>query len=603
MNKLARRYNYILQVILILLPLLWLFKKDVNNEMPLIISIIIFIFILFTIFMSIYTNKVKKVHSGYISIVVYAVIIMVLFFIKNRGVELNYLVSMLSMIILPLCLVFIDEVRISDRVLGTILIIIGISSLFNIGNIIFIKNMSLILVPLTFLLLYYEDNFFIKLLYIFSNYFLLSLLTDKLYILILLTFLELTIAVNENKKISKEKEMLFLLIYVIGIIFIAINYTSPLIPYTFIMSAVANKGFIKEKYNLLFTSNDLSIGGIETSLVNLINGTSKEKYNVTLILEKKKGSLLKAVRKDIYVRQFKVYNCKIKILNKIINLSKRIIFSIFNYHTYDFSCCYATYSYCGNKLAKISSTNSSIYVHSNYKYVYKNIKDTIEFFDTRKMNEFRKIIFVSNEARDSYLELYPSHKSKSLVINNFIDINAVLSKRKESLGMNKPKNKKLLVFVGRLDEKSKKITRIIDIGKEINDIAIWIIGDGPDRKKYEDLINKNNLNKKITMFGSISAPYNYMDKADYIILTSDYEGFPVVYLEALALQKEIITTFPTSDEKINMYERAHIISKDNYIDEIKKIIKQDEKKNSEINLKNIQYERRKKLEKIFEGVI
>ena len=55
--------------------------------------------------------------------------------------------------------------------------------------------------------------------------------------------------------------------------------------------------------------------------------------------------------------------------------------------------------------------------------------------------------------------MFPEHKNKALVMNNFINVDFINEKKNEKLGFNKFKNKKLLVFVGRLDEKSKKISK------------------------------------------------------------------------------------------------------------------------------------------------
>ena len=43
---------------------------------------------------------------------------------------------------------------------------------------------------------------------------------------------------------------------------------------------------------VLFASNNLNIGGMEKSLVSLLNAFDFDKYDVTLLLENKKGSLL-----------------------------------------------------------------------------------------------------------------------------------------------------------------------------------------------------------------------------------------------------------------------------------------------------------------------
>ena len=94
-----------------------------------------------------------------------------------------------------------------------------------------------------------------------------------------------------------------------------------------------------------------------------------------------------------------------------------------------------------------------------------------------------------------------------------------------------------------------------------------------------------------------------MQEADYIILTSDYEGFPVIYLEALTLNKQIITTIPVSDDALDIKNYATIISKDDkkLITEVKNILK-EKKKSIKIDIEKIQKERMQKLERVFDEV-
>ena len=109
----------------------------------------------------------------------------------------------------------------------------------------------------------------------------------------------------------------------------------------------------------------------------------------------------------------------------------------------------------------------------------------------------------------------------------------------------------------------------------------------------------NDGNDRVKFLGRKTNPYPYMNKADYVILTSDYEGFPVTYLESMVLNKDIITTINTSDESINMKDYAYIISKDEkMIKEVKDILKSN-KKSKNIDLEEIQQVRIKELEKIF----
>ena len=416
-------------------------------------------------------------------------------------------------------------------------------------------------------------------------------------IFITITLYVLINVIKKRSKSNYEKYMLSLS----ALLIIVLSYITGHIitaPAVDIIAVIILLSLMKRnKKELLFADKDLRIGGIESAQVNLINHIDFNKYNVTLILEEKRGELLKKLDSRVIVKELKVSNNKNTIIRKIINVTRKIIFSIFNYNNYDFSCCYTTYSFSSNKIAKLASKNSSFYVHSDYKYIYPDEKDFREFFDSRKVYEYKNIIFVSNEARDSFIKIYKELKDKTIVLNNFVDIERIKELSKKDIDIERKKGKTLFVFVGRLDDSSKKLKKAINLTNEIKDIELWIIGDGPDRKMYEEYANDNN---RIKFFGKKENPYPYMNKADYIILTSDYEGFPVIYLEALVLEKQIITTIKTSDESINIEKYAYIISKDEktMVGEVKEILNQDIKKKS-INIDSIQKDRMKLFEELF----
>ena len=360
----------------------------------------------------------------------------------------------------------------------------------------------------------------------------------------------------------------------------------------------------KEKKRLLFTAYSLNLGGIETALINLVNRIDLDKYDVEIILEKKEGIFLDKVKKEITIKEFKVYNNKNKIIRKIRNLSQRIIYTIVNYHTYDFSCCYATYSLSGNKLAKISSTNNSIYIHSNYEHLYTKEKEFREFFDNRDIKKFKHLIFVSEESKASFLKYYKEEEKKCLVLNNFINTKEIEEKKKEKIEEKKPKDKTLFMFIGRLDDTSKKLGRAIHLTKEIKKIELWIIGDGKDKEKYQEMVKKEKLENRIKFLGAKKNPYPYMKLADYILLTSDYEGFPVTYLEAITLHKPIITTIDVSDDKINMgKDYAWIVSKEEkkMVKQVQEILKEN-KMPKKIDVEKLQSTRMEDFEKLFDGV-
>ena len=357
----------------------------------------------------------------------------------------------------------------------------------------------------------------------------------------------------------------------------------------------------KHKKECLFTANDLNIGGIENSLINLTNNLNNDKYKTTIILEKKEGELLSKLHKNINVKEVKVYNNKNKYIRKIKNYLRKTIYQIYNYNTYDFSCCYTTYSYSANKLALVSSKNNSIYIHSNYNLVYSK-EEFYQFFDSRNITKFNKILFVSTESKKDFLEKYPILQKKCLVFNNFINIEEVNRLSDEKI--NYSKNQKNIVFVGRLDDSSKKLKRAINLIDKLDGYNLMIVGDGPDKNMYKKEVVKLKLEKKVFFLGKKTNPYPYIKNAKALILTSDYEGFPVTFLEAIALNTKIITTINVTDDQLDIGKDFGLLINKDPKNMLKEIINylENTSKNRELDLNKIQVNRMKELEKIFDEV-
>ncbi len=423
------------------------------------------------------------------------------------------------------------------------------------------------------------------------------------FITIFLTIMFIFYKILKNKqKITYERYMLLLsFTYIIILSFFTGHIlTSPSVSLISIAIIISlNK---KSKLDLLFAAVSLDIGGIEKALVNLVNRINQKKYNITIVLEEKKGIFLNKVKDGIIIKEIKVNNSSNILKRKVINFMTKYIYKVFNYKNFDFSCCYATYSYSSSKIALMSSDNSSFYVHNDYRRIYKNIKDFKNFFETRNISKFNNIIFVSNENKNGFVEIYKNLKNKCIVLNNFINTEEIINQSNEQVKIKRNNNKTLILYVGRLDEHAKKISKQINLVENLDNVELWIIGSGPDKKLYEKEIKEKKLEKRIILFGKKDNPFPYIKKADYIIFTSDYEGFPVTYLEALTLNKNIITTFPTSDDEIDIRKYADIISTDEkkMVHDVKKIIS-NKRKNNKIEIENIQINRMKNLEKIFNG--
>jgi colanic acid/amylovoran biosynthesis glycosyltransferase len=105
-----------------------------------------------------------------------------------------------------------------------------------------------------------------------------------------------------------------------------------------------------------------------------------------------------------------------------------------------------------------------------------------------------------------------------------------------------------ILNVGRLTPSKGQLTLINAfnnlIKKEINSIHLTIVGEGPERKKIEELIIQLELQTKITLKGALSQHQvrDLYKKTDIFVLPSFAEGIPVVLMEAMSMEIPTIAT-------------------------------------------------------------
>lgn len=358
------------------------------------------------------------------------------------------------------------------------------------------------------------------------------------------------------------------------------------------------------KKKILIASYNLDFGGIETSLINLLKNMDLEKYDVTLVLEEIKGAFLKDVPSDVKIKEYKVSNNKNVLVRKFVNLLKRIKWMLLNYKRYYASICYATYSGPCGFVARSASRNKILFIHSNYYQAYDKDENKIrDFFDNRKIEKYNHIVFVSNESKKDLCKIYPDIEKKSFTINNLIDYERILKLSEKKVDV-KRTTKKIFMFVGRLDESSKRLTLLLEVAKKCKEENVkalfWIVGSGPDEKMYKDIVKNNNLDNVI-FYGAKKNPYPYMKACDYLILTSRYEGFPVVYNEAIILERPIITTIDVSDDYISIPNRfGYVVNEKNIYDKVKELSKTKEKIKETVDYNTLNKKRINLIEQIME---
>ena len=98
------------------------------------------------------------------------------------------------------------------------------------------------------------------------------------------------------------------------------------------------------------------------------------------------------------------------------------------------------------------------------------------------------------------------------------------------------KKEKEIIYVGRIDYNQKRVYRVIDtwalLERKYPDWRLTIVGDGVERNNIEN--KAKALGLKNVSFEGFQSPIEYYKRARMLMLTSEYEGFPLVLAECMS---------------------------------------------------------------------
>ena len=73
-------------------------------------------------------------------------------------------------------------------------------------------------------------------------------------------------------------------------------------------------------------------------------------------------------------------------------------------------------------------------------------------------------------------------------------------------------------------------------------VRLVILGDGPERETLLELAERLELSEHVDLPGFKVNPFTYMSKAGVFVLSSRYEGFPNVLVQAMACGAPVVST-------------------------------------------------------------
>ena len=280
--------------------------------------------------------------------------------------------------------------------------------------------------------------------------------------------------------------------------------------------------------NLLHLITGLGVGGAERVVLDLSKNSNKKRYKTSVISMSKQHEMLDMFRKNSVDVNVLNMNSSVTDLFKIVQSVNRHVkeqnIQLIHSHMTDAMIVGVIVKMLNPKL-KLVFTSHNITFGSKVRTLA--IKLLKSFRD-------RDILFSQDQLSSIYKKNYE-------MIPNGIDIN------RYKLNLQKDETF-TFITVGRI-EKQKNHIKLLESAKDLKDrgleFQILIVGDGKDpiqKKIVEDFIVEHELEEYVHLLGVRFDIPELISKADCFVLSSAWEGLPIVLLEAGASKIPIIST-------------------------------------------------------------
>lgn len=324
------------------------------------------------------------------------------------------------------------------------------------------------------------------------------------------------------------------------------------------------------KKKLIFITEALWIGGIETALVNLLNRLDYNRFDVTCLVLRDSLDVADRItpqcRLIVSDRQHKVtfpkgYGCKrlYNIMEEPQNAAKfrrfiwfalRVVFRAAE------ARCYA--SYVKKQLKGVHFDTAVIYSDraaetavravsaDRFLMFYHHGAMRREYHDAYGYRKADKVIAVSPALAEKLRAYRSKYADKIISVNNIIDIDGVREKGLETPTVKFSADCFNIVSCGRLSHAKGMDIAVDACAKLVADgftgFHWYIVGGGPEESALREQIMRLGLEDCVSLLGMQSNPYPYIRCADLYVQPSRFEAFGLTIREAQVLAVPVLST-------------------------------------------------------------
>lgn len=295
---------------------------------------------------------------------------------------------------------------------------------------------------------------------------------------------------------------------------------------------------------VLFLIHDLSVGGAEKVLVNLVNNMDKKTFDIT-VMTLFGGGVNEQFLKP-HIKLINHFNKTIRGNTHILKLfSPKTLHNYFIKETYDIEVAYLEgpcariIGGCPDKSTKLVAWIHSTFTEETFSIGFRNKAEAINTY-----NNFDMVASVSDAVKMNFTK-FTKYTKDAPVLYNVNESARIIEKSKEQFDDLRLDSNLKIAAVGKIVP-NKGFFRLAKIHKRLRGegypIYTYILGTGPQQKEIESYLNKHELSNSFIFIGYQTNPYKYIANCDLFVCSSYSEGFSTAATEALIIGTPVCTT-------------------------------------------------------------
>jgi glycosyltransferase involved in cell wall biosynthesis len=154
------------------------------------------------------------------------------------------------------------------------------------------------------------------------------------------------------------------------------------------------------------------------------------------------------------------------------------------------------------------------------------------------------IVFLSQGVRQDFLKLMPDYLGQTAVIPNATWSDELAARSREACPVQRPVGKKVITACGRMHRQKGFDVLLPAFAKTAAQVPseLWLLGEGPNRAALEAQAAELGVAESVRFLGFQANPLSFFRAADLFVLSSRWEGFGNVVVEALGCGTPVLST-------------------------------------------------------------